>query len=1041
MNSAADLHEANSAICSYLSERSAVLFLGAGINAGTVSSAGNDFPLGNELSRWICRDILDDPDLNVPLEDSAEMAQQKVGPKGLNDYLFKEFSKFTPGTAHLALVQLPWDIIYTTNYDLLIEMAGSSSAITPAGPIKPVFSTDTDLGQFHENDVLYYKLHGSVDVANTPIGRLILTRDDYRFYEQHRKLLFRRLRTDLALKTFVFIGYSLRDDNFRAILSDIRAELATEALPLSYAVIRDFKPAEATFWRDKYNIQLLAFDATEFSLQLRDSWVADSCSVVPFEQRKSTQYIGIDQSTQFPKVGESFYRVLPAKISGQSDPSLFFRGSELTWADARDQIVPPRDDYWTLLDSLFPDLIEPKSSPTTYLVTGHAGTGKSALLRTMAYEVASDFENPVLVHIPGTPLDVRVLRPLVDETDPRRIIVIVHHAADYVKELERFIDDLRRLQLPVSVLLEERRNQWNVAASTIAKRLSPAEIDLGALSDLEIDNILAALAQGDCLGKLKGTDLSYQKQHFQTLAHKELLVALRELTSSNDSFDQIVLDEYRRIPSPIAKTAYVYVAALGQINLSLRYEHLMRILHIGYGELRSTIFQPADGVLISGEVTGSSRHNSGFTLGTRHPIIASIIFDAAAPSDDEKFEIINRILTEMDPGYLEDRRLLDEIVRRKEIVNTLADPNKRRAIYDRLASVLPNNPYVLQHRSILERDIGDADATLRFARIAVNMEKGNPSLQNTLGLGLEFAARHTRDVLKQRGYLTEASKIFADGVRKDPTNPFAYVGQSNILKQEIERATDGTQRTLLRANAIAMLEEALENTYNSTIVAASLAEHQNAIGDMEEATKVVAAALKTKPSDSRLRGLQIDLLTKSGKHDDGLKAAQEGIKYDPTSWRLQRYAARLMKRLGLPVEGVRGHYEAALRHNKGDIALTIELGAFLFTNALYPDANAIFNIAQNLPVPVNEKRKVRENWRDSHGMPLTFSGRVSRVTGSAAFVIAIPQNFSAFFWRNRAGLADLQEGDPVTFQVAFNDRGSVALDITSRKGQLGFFST
>ena len=82
--------------------------------------------------------------------------------------------------------------------------------------------------------------------------------------------------------------------------------------------------------------------------------------------------------------------------------------------------------------------------------------------------------------------------------------------------------------------------------------------------------------------------------------------------------------------------------------------------------------EAADPVLIAGEASGSSRHNEGFRLSTRHPIIASIIFDSAAPDDRRKFIVINDIISELDPGYNEDRRLLEEIVRRKELVDTLA---------------------------------------------------------------------------------------------------------------------------------------------------------------------------------------------------------------------------------------------------------------------------------------------------------------------------------------------------------------------------------
>ena len=251
---------------------------------------------------------------------------------------------------------------------------------------------------------------------------------------------------------------------------------------------------------------------------------------------------------------------------------------------------------------MFADLVEPASAPTVYLVTGHAGTGKTTLLRTAAFDIASEFKVPVLIHIPGTPLDVRVLGAVVDEKEPKRIIVIVQHAADYVREIERFIEENRRLKLPVSLVLEERKNQWGVAAATATKRLAPVEIELGSVSDTEIRAILEALEKWKCFGKLTGSTFEYQRDHFVSLADKELLVALRELTSPDSSFDAIVRNEYHGIPSAIAQRAYVYVSALGQVGLYLRYEHLIRNPDLRYDQLGSDVFKPTDGILISGGI-------------------------------------------------------------------------------------------------------------------------------------------------------------------------------------------------------------------------------------------------------------------------------------------------------------------------------------------------------------------------------------------------------------------------------------------------------
>jgi hypothetical protein len=171
-------------ICDHLVERTATLFLGAGINAGLTAPDGIACPLGAELSHWICRDLLGSPETVVPLDEASEMARHAVGDRAFNDYLFERFNAFSPGVAHIGLIQLPWDKIYTTNFDLLIEKASMSGIVVPAGNIRIITSTTFDVSVLSEEDIPYYKLHGSLDIANTDDGKLILTKKDYRDYEK-----------------------------------------------------------------------------------------------------------------------------------------------------------------------------------------------------------------------------------------------------------------------------------------------------------------------------------------------------------------------------------------------------------------------------------------------------------------------------------------------------------------------------------------------------------------------------------------------------------------------------------------------------------------------------------------------------------------------------------------------------------------------------------------------------------------------------------------------------------------------------------------
>jgi hypothetical protein len=160
--------------------------------------------------------------------------------------------------------------------------------------------------------------------------------------------------------------------------------------------------------------------------------------------------------------------------------------------------------------------------------------------------------------------------------------------------------------------------------------------------------------------------------------------------------------------------------------------------------------------------------------------------------------------------------------------------------------------------------------------------------------------------------------------------------------------------------------------------------------------------------------------------ETALQLAMQGTKYDPTSWRLQRHIARLLRAQEGPVDSIRGHYDAAIRHRRGDLGLMVELGAYLFQKRRYSEAATVFAEAKNLPLTSEEKKRARETWTDQQGRNVEFSGRIKNIGGAVAWALAIPENFEVMFWRNRTRLANLRPGDSVQFIVRFNAHGPQA---------------
>lgn len=451
----------------------------------------------------------------------------------------------------------------------------------------------------------------------------------------------------------------------------------------------------------------------------------------------------------------------------------------------------------------------------------------------------------------------------------------------------------------------------------------------------------------------------------------------------------------------------------------------MRIFDLDYEKLKSEIFIPTEGILISGEASGFSRHNIGYKLGTRHPIIASIIFATAVDQDEIKFKIFNDIITSLDRGFKDDYRLLQEITRNRQLVGVFTSDEKKRAFYDQLESILPDSPYVLQHRSILERELDNRSVAISYARRAVALNPKSHMLKNTLGLALEFESRYIVDRAKNKALISEAEKIFNEEIDQEPSNPYGYIGKVLILRHEINREIDIEKKAILQAQALSFLEEAYERTDKSPIIASELANQKKLLGDPADAIKILRTALQKKPNDERLCDMLIRLEI---EHDpaQAIKTAESGEKYSPTSWRIQRHLARIKRNNSYTLESVRGHYEAAIRHNKGDIDLLVELGSYLFINGKFPEARSVFDKSKKLEASGYDKHQERYFWTDKNNEKKLFSGKVKEIYGSLGFVIAIPDNFEACYYRTYADLSKLKNNDLVKFYVGFNAHGSVA---------------
>ncbi len=129
-----------------------------------------------------------------------------------------------PGALHIALLNLPWSDVFTTNYDTLLERACKSVAFQKYDIV------------VNQHDLVYserpriVKLHGSL----SPACRLVVTDEDYRRYPEDHAPFVNTVRQSLLENTLCLIGFSGDDPNFLQWIGWIGDNLGRQDAPKIY---------------------------------------------------------------------------------------------------------------------------------------------------------------------------------------------------------------------------------------------------------------------------------------------------------------------------------------------------------------------------------------------------------------------------------------------------------------------------------------------------------------------------------------------------------------------------------------------------------------------------------------------------------------------------------------------------------------------------------------------------------------------------------------------------------------------------------------
>lgn len=229
-------------------------FLGAGMSkaCGFVDWKG----LLREPARRLGLDI----DREHDLIGIAEMVVQAEGNRtGLVQTIFKHFSDCVDGMrAHEILTSLPLKVIWTPNYDTVIE-----EAYRKAGLRLQVVKNDQNFALTDvKADAVLYKMHGDIGDPD----RVIITRKDYEEYDVRHPTMARALSAALGSYSFLFLGFGFTDPNMLRVFGQIRLE--TKETPRQhYTILRKPMPGDNDYEYELTRFNLFVRDMQTYGLQ------------------------------------------------------------------------------------------------------------------------------------------------------------------------------------------------------------------------------------------------------------------------------------------------------------------------------------------------------------------------------------------------------------------------------------------------------------------------------------------------------------------------------------------------------------------------------------------------------------------------------------------------------------------------------------------------------------------------------------------------------------------------------------------------------
>lgn len=1009
-----------------------VLFLGAGASFGTKNSANETMPLSPELST-----LLSEKFLGGISGDLAYISMLSISESSIYDvqlYIAQIITDFQPLPHHLKIPEFKWKAIFTTNYDAIIERAYQQNK-NPLQVLKPISKNTPRMQIFTSTDVLpYYKLHGSIDDIADAQAPLILTPDQFANYESKRENLFRELQELMINYTFIFIGFGMQDSNIRTIFNKLDENHSSRVR--SYIVRPKVIDAEERFWEGK-KITCLKMTFEEFISKI--NLAIDHKTRVLSEIRVTNDlpiYDKFISSIKDLSPTEHFLEFVDHKIDyvhstmscPNMDPKEFYKGNFTNW----DPILKNLDIQREIKDGILFEIFSKNDDDDDddqylYLIKGNAGSGKSVLLKRLAYDAATVLEK-FCVFLKNDTLnfqDIYELNKYVNE----RIYLFIDNISTLEDEIIYILKKAKKEKIKLTIIGAERVNVWNTECNDLSTYLSQS-YQIKYLSDKEIDDLVNLLDRHQALHNLKNKSKEERIQAFAEKAGRELLVALYEATNGKP-FEEIIFDEYKSIRNVKAQSLYLTISIFHKIGTYARAGFISRVHNIPFEEFKKELFKPLEYIVFDKrEYTIND-----YVYLTRNKMIAEIIFEKVLSSPQDRFDEYVRIINNLNIDYKSDRKAFLEVVNARKLIEIFPDPQMIRRLYVLAEAISKDDPKLFQQQAIFEMVSkgGSITSAEKHLKQANDLVEDDPMILHTYA---ELLLKKTENTPFDPEFFSNIDKVIVICnriIKIKPTNSHPH---HTILKANISKL-----KRILDINDVPAIERILKETEKSFSIAKQFLSNDPFILEIEslfneileknaDAKILLEKAFNANKSSPYIALRLSNFYDKEGDYPQAVKVVKQALELNPSEKDLNFRYAMLLDKLSNPDYSEINYY-LKRSFTKGDSRFQAQLyyarSLFLLNNIDYRDFFSSLSKANVSP----EIKNYISGAIYKNGQKEKFFGVINSDELSYGYLKRDLISDLIYFYKFQSNykLGNLKRGTRISFHIGFNYKGPIAFDL------------